>query len=381
MISNIISTTLQNVSSNVKTFVANLMSSQNNNVIQQDEEDVIIGSDTAPQAKTSKDKRKLTYEEKVLKKARLKTNMDTLPDEIYQHIFGYALGDYVNQIFHNASWHCGYRLQYVNKTFQRNFRSYIKTSPLHLFIGEFKYYLQLINVLKTLRASGIYLLQLEIGYYDDKFAHDIIKALNGINVTSVRELLLMNGVEFIDYEKLKECKELTSITLGREYSADLDEIEIEKLRTFLSFHKHTVESLVLDLGDDIFPNDLVSWPKLNELIIYDTGMASKSTVIESSTLQELWIFLCSSCDMVIKCPNLEELYIVNKNLRDSNDDIELEKRPRQPYDDHHDEEFKFTCHPSELRKFGIEAVEISSHCDIGIDMSYVYRRRRRQNHP
>ena len=302
--------------------------------------------------------------------------MDTIPDEIYQHIFGYFVSDDVTNIFWGSSWYSEYKLQFVNKTFQRNFRSYIKTSPLDLYLSNDEWSLQLVRALKRYDVIGIYRLHLEIGYRKDCVAHDIIKTLDGINFTSLRELYLEEGEEF-DYEILKECKELTSITLGPEYSEYLDEIQREKVKTFLSVHKHTVECLRIPLLDDIVPNDLVSWPKLNELIIDDTRMTSKSTVIESSTLQELWIFYFLSCDMVIKCPNLKVLHVENQNYDpdsdDPDDDIELEERPRQSDDNHHGEEFEFTCHPSELRKYGMEVVEISSNCDICIDMSYVYR--------
>ena len=62
------------------------------------------------------------------------SNITTLPDEIYQHIFGYALRDKVDDIFAYTRFpwiHSeNYRLQYINKTFRRVFRNYIKTSPI-----------------------------------------------------------------------------------------------------------------------------------------------------------------------------------------------------------------------------------------------------------
>jgi len=297
--------------------------------------------------------------------------MDTLPDEIYQHIFGYLLSDDVYGIFSRSSLDSDYRLQFVNKTFQRNFRNYIKTSPLDLKLWYDEWSLKLAKLLKKSDAIGIYSFDLEIGYCKDGIGDDIIKTLDGINFTSLRELIL-EGLGKFDLEVLKGCKELTSITLGLKYATFLDEIQREKMKTFLSFNKHTVECLRIPLRDDIVPNDLVNWPKLKQLTITDTSVDTK--VIESSTLQELCIYEnYFPCNIVIKCPNLKVLQVVHDRVYCSDDsedtdglddDIELVDRSLK---DHYDN-CPLTCHPSELRKFGIEIVEISSNCDIAIDM-------------
>jgi len=298
--------------------------------------------------------------------------MDTIPDEIYQHIFGYLLGDTIKEYL--CIWSLwrdsgrNYRLQLVNKTFQRNFRSYLKTRPLCLHLCPDEYSFQVVRALKRYDLSGIYSLGLEY------VSHDIMKALDGFNFISLRELYLMGGEEF-DYEMLKECKELTSITLGHKYVENLDEIRAEKLRSFLSFHKHTLECLYLHLVDgesflDVIPKDL-SWLNLKKfsIIFFETSGSTSKVIVESSTLQYLHITYdrIFPCDMVIKCPNLNVLLIETFDGPASNSEhIESKYRsPCKPYGES-DEFFTETCHPNELRKIGIKVDEVSSHCDIGI---------------
>ena len=314
------------------------------------------------------------------------SNITTLPDEIYQHIFGYALGDKVDDIFTYTRFpwiHSeNYRLQYINKTFRRVFRNYIKTSPLCLDLVDHERSLQLVKALRRYDVSGIKSLHFDRGYYMEDgitdITDDILKALDGINFTSLRELILGEGGYF-DFEILKECKELEFIRIGILYVQDLDKLQAEKLKTFLSLHNHTVESLELALirdresYHDVIPNDLVSWPKLKKLYIDGIHMnsGSQSKVIESSSLQYLRIRY-DKCDMVIKCPNLKVLLIENigryapDDVSDyvTNDDIDLEERScKNRYNSY---SYPFTCHPSKLRKFGIKVVEVSSNCDVGL---------------
>ena len=294
------------------------------------------------------------------------SNITTLPDEIYQHIFGYILGNDVKDIFYFAS------VKLVNKTFQRIFRSYLKTNPLLILDlhGDYSS-LQLLKVLKRIfNVSSIYSLNLEYPGDDVCLNQNIIKELCGFNLTSLRKLHLTE--EDFGLEILQECNQLTSLALEVDFIDSLDEVRAEKFNTFLSLNKDTLEYLEVPLlldGEsyhDVIPKDLSSWSKLKKLFIFSiyTKADSQSKVIESSTLQWIHINYLEGDMMVIKCPNLKVLYIESID-RIYDHGVELEERACNP----HDKEyvyFNYTCHPSKLRKIGM-VLEVSSDCDIFIN--------------
>jgi len=302
--------------------------------------------------------------------------MDTIPEDIYQQIFSYLLDDNVNIIFlrstapksqFNTST---YRLQFVNKTFQRSFQNYFKTNQFSLNLEDREKSLQLMRGLKKYDVS-IY--EMTINFYGINYIpkNDIMKAMHGINFTSLERLWIESGVQF-DLEILKDCKELRYIRASNHFVRCIDETTAENMYTLLSLNKHTLETLNLPaydfVGDiDVFPTDFRTWSSLKELEITDIHDFAAET-IESSTLERLVIRHFFPRHMVIKCPNVEILFIEIDDIgADSEDDIELKIRSRQPYDEWFDngDGFTYTCHPSELRKIGME-VEVSVYCDIGI---------------
>ena len=291
--------------------------------------------------------------------------MDIIPEDIYQHIFSFLLGDTVH--FHKRTrreWtNSGInRLQLVNKRFKHNFEEYLKTKPLDLTLwSSNEWNLQLLKVLKKYDVQNLYRFHWTSGMHRySKFFNNIVKELHGLNFKKLRELQLYCGN--FDFKILRECEGLTDITLrGRR---NLYKKKIKKLKTFLSFHKHTVERLSILHCYDVIPKDF-SWPNLKHLHIqnHKNWPPTTSKVIESNTLEFLSIGNDhSTCNMVIKCPNLKDMLISNIG---SDHQIKSEDRsPSKPYG-YNDEDLTSTCHPSELRKIGIKVVEVSSNCDIG----------------
>ena len=204
------------------------------------------------------------------------SNITTIPDEIYQHIFGYVLGNKVKDIFYYAS------VKLVNKTFQRIFRSYLKTNPLLILDlhGDYSS-LQLLKVLKRIfNVSSIYSLNLDYPGDDVCLNQNIIKELCGFNLTSLRKLHLHK--EDFGLEILQECNQLTSLALEVDFIDSLDEVCAEKFNTFLSLNKDTLEYLEVPLLNHEYyngiPKDLGSWSKLKKLYLYGiyAGVDSQS---------------------------------------------------------------------------------------------------------
>lgn len=283
--------------------------------------------------------------------------MDTIPNEIYQHIFSYVLGDYdVNSIVQKNAY---INLKLVNETFKDRIETYLKTTPLFLIFDGTEMSLKLVTYLKRYGVSNKYHLELCLRY------------LNRSDCNPKRL-----GTQF-DLQTLELlCKELKCITLHVPHSivndivngkVDDNDMKIiaEKWKFLLYAYKHSLESLYFIGSDryDIFPNDLRSWPNLKQLEILNCSMEPKT--IESSTLEFLQIFAENSLpdNIVIKCPNLKVLLIGSNNFDARK--IEMEDRSScNPYDEN-DRRFTKTCHPSELQKFGM-VVEVSPNCDIGI---------------
>ena len=307
------------------------------------------------------------------------TTMDTIPEDIYQHIFSYLLEDNVDHIFSGFTTDKSYRLQFVNKTFQRSFQHYLKTNQLILCLEDIKKSLEYIDVLKkhdsksTLQLMrflkrynvSLYHLYIEYEFDNDHITHNIMKIMHGINFSSLRELWLVRTGRQFDFEVFKDCNKLTCFYVDDD--CVVDKISAQKLKTLLSLNKHNLESLFLPI--DILPKDLRSWPSLQQLVIPPMPIRASKT-IQSSTLQYLviWCYSIPTTRLVIKCPNLEVLLIEI----DNDPDHPLELKPRshiQYFKDYNitcvGTVFGETCHPSELRKIGIE-VEVSNDCDIGL---------------
>ena len=296
-------------------------------------------------------------------------SMDMIPEALYQDIFSFLLEDNFEDIFLK-----NYSLQFINKTFQRSFIHYLKTKPISLLIRNRKdlleFTLQLIKFLKRYDIS-IYDMTVMFRYCLTLCPPStIMEAMYDINFASLRRFELHSDGEEFDFKILEGCKELEHFTIGDFYTNALDEDQrtAEKLKTFLSFNKHTLEYLEYYVDNDetyknIFPKDL-SWPNLKKIILYNIWI-STSLTIESSTLQHLVLdsFDCKG-EMVIRCPNLKVLHINVDPL-----EMELTDRSCKPYDDH--KYYTKTCHPSELRKIGV-IVDVSSDCDIGIDNTRLF---------
>jgi len=300
--------------------------------------------------------------------------MDTIPDDIYEHIFSYLLGDTVkvnDLFFHNFFRGKWIRLQLVNKKFKSNFKSYVKRNPIWLQLESNKKDLDSLKCLKKYYnvENGIRVHRLSFGCdgNNNNITQNIKEELKGFNFNSLRELYL-NGKDF-DLEILRECQGLTFISLGNDYVKDLDEVNAEKLKSFLSFHKHTMETLMIPLildsesYHDLIPKDL-SWPTLKKLFIGPIQNSSSITKeIKSNTLESLKIYYDNTCNIVIKCPNLKVILI--DNIGSYHQIKSKDRSPCKPYGED-DEKFTSTCPPSELSKIGIKVVEVSSNCDIGI---------------
>ena len=302
-------------------------------------------------------------------------SIDMIPEALYQNIFSYLLEDNFQDIFEKH-----YSLQFINKAFQRSFIHYLKTNPISLYITSrsdlVEFTLQIIKFLKRYDIS-VYDMTVYFRYCSIVDPPSIImEAMYGINLTSLRKFELDSDEEDFDMKILEGCKELTHFTLHKIYANGRDEEEeyplsAEKLNTFLSFNKRTLEYLEYEMDNvetynEIFPKDL-SWPNLKKITLSDIRWISASLTIESSTLQHLVLHTLKSTDrngeMVIRCPNLKVLLInVNDPL-----EIEFTYRSCKPYDNH--ERYTNTCHPSELRKIGV-VVDVSSDCDIGICTSW-----------
>ena len=296
-------------------------------------------------------------------------SMDRIPEALYQDIFSYLLEDNFQDIFLK-----NYSLQFINKTFQRSFIRYLNKKPLNLFICNWKHVveftLQIIKFLKRYDIS-VYDMTIDFNIDDDDYCPPsiIMEAMYGINFTFLKRLELYSDGRHFDL-KILGCKELTHFTLGDFYANALDEDQrtAEKLKTFLSFNKHTLEYLKYHVVDvetynDIFPKDL-SWPNLKKITLSDIRI-STSLTIESSTLQHLVLHIYpiySIGEMVIRCPNLKVL-LIDAISSENSFGMELTDRSCKPYDNH--ENYTETCHPSELRKIGL-VVDVCSDCDIGI---------------
>ena len=293
-------------------------------------------------------------------------SLDTIPEALYQEILGYLLGDDIYEIFRK-----NYSLQFINKTFQRSFQRYLMTTPLKFdlrgpFDIMFSDYngdhesklLQLINIVKR---YNVYLYDLTVDIYDFNFnLYRVMEAMHGINLSSLRKLTV--AIAEFDLKAFKDCKTLTHCLLY--WSHRLDDVQVEKNENFLSFNKHTLKYLQLSCG--IIPKDLRSWPNLERLEIIDIYTRTVQS-IESNTLQHLVLRFDDPCRMEIKCPNLKVLFIEIEDIN-SFPRIELKTRSCQPYDEDIGESedlFRYTCHPSELRKIGV-VVDVSDDCDIGI---------------
>jgi len=230
------------------------------------------------------------------------------------------------------------------------------TKPLSLCLYDNEISLQLIRFWKRYDVS-IYDLHI-FDYDNDRYHRRIMREMSGVNFSSLRHLYL--GAEEFNFEVFKDCKKLTHFKLSCGYVLD-DVLKAKKMKTFLSFNKDTLESLHLapdkNTGEtyDIFPEDLNSWPNLKYLHITHSDLLP-SRIIESSTLHYLVIFYSPNDNIVIKCPNLKGLKIVD--IPSYND---LQLKPSDKYD------FDYTCHPSELQKVGF-VVEVSNDCEIGICM-------------
>lgn len=309
--------------------------------------------------------------------------MDTIPEDIYQHIFSYLLGDtvWVDKVFFNRRhWTRTnginptetYELQLVNKRFKHNFEKYLKTKPLVLHVWSFRsciaeWYLHLVKALKKYDVENLYSFKWYYGRNKDGHTQNIIEELHGLNFKSLRSLHLHD--DGFDFEILGECKQLTYITLDYMESL-LDEVEAEKLKTFLSLHKHTVERLSIANNYDLIPDD--SWPNLKRLFIRTILWPSTmSKVLKSSTLESLFIHYdsgCynSTCNMVIKCPNLKVMLI--NNIGSDHQIKSTDRSPYRPYGliSRRDRYFSSTCPPTELSKIGIKVLEVRSNCDIGM---------------
>ena len=140
----------------------------------------------------------------------------------------------------------------------------------------------------------------------------------GINFISLRRLELQSVGQHFDFNILEDSKELTHFIFGPSYShALMDQRIAEKLKTFLSFKRDTLEYLQFPVNENetyngIFPQDL-SWPNLKKITVTMVNISTSKT-IESSTLPHLLLkgFSCFSghhCEIVIKCPNLKVLLI------------------------------------------------------------------------
>ena len=321
----------------------------------------------------------------------LSRSLDTIPEALYQDILSYLIRHTtISGIFQK-----NYRFQFINKTFQRSFHHYLKTNPLNLYLHNLGNRGNMVDsrlpLLKLLKRYDIPIYDLFIRFYDGskwiEVDPTIMEAMYGINFTSLRKLKLYSGGRNFDLKIIEACKELTHLAFDDHYLAALnnDQSKAEKLKTILSSNKSTLEYLefpILNSDDgntsfnDIIPKDL-SWPNLKKININAAGnSASKS--IESSTLQFLRITLYGSegdSKLVFKCPNLQVLLIKCIGPFVDVDEIELTHRSSKPYDYHDDEnddehgECIGTCHPSELRKIGME-VEVGSDCDIGICIFY-----------
>jgi len=190
------------------------------------------------------------------------TTGDAIPNEIYQHIFSYILTDHVDDIFSLSKAekeNKNYKLQFVNKTFLRNFKRYLKTKPLRLSIrkigGKYNLTLKFVDALKRYEIS-VYELHIEFS------AHKIMEALKYINFSSLRNLKLIKGYQF-DFEVLKDCNELAHFFVTKEFFRRLRiEEQYKKLQTFLFLNRYTLESVYLpklrNFPDDYFIRGLLS---------------------------------------------------------------------------------------------------------------------------
>jgi len=286
--------------------------------------------------------------------------MDTIPEALYQDILSYLLGDVMNNIFRE-----NYEVQFINKTFKRCFQHYLKTKPLMLYLSS-EYHEFTLQCIKIVKRYDVHIHDLSVDFHRAHYnGHNhVIKTIHDINFSSLRKLWLFAVV--FDLELFTDCKELKGFTLEEEYGLD-DLTRVKALQTFLSSYKHNLE--YLNLPASCVPKDLTTWPNLKTLRILDEQL-STSSIIDSSTLQHLVIEFFPPYNhipgnKVIKCPNLKVLHIINI----PHGVLDLDDRFKRSYDgDVYGDvyEFLYTCHPSELRKIGME-VKVGDDCDIGIE--------------
>jgi len=228
------------------------------------------------------------------------TTGDAIPDEIYQHIFSYILTDHVDDIFSLSKAekeNKNYKLQFVNKTFLRNFKRYLKTKPLRLSIrkigGKYNLTLKFVDALKRYEIS-VYELRIEF------FLHKIMEALQYINFSSLRVLKLIKGYQF-DFELLKDCKELAHFFITKEFLGRVRAEEQDKnLQTFLFLNRYTLESVYLPKLRN-FPDDYFIRGLLSDIWRIDMRLCNKEFdfVSHPSELQSIGIYVEISDDYCI----------------------------------------------------------------------------------
>jgi len=331
--------------------------------------------------------------------------MDTIPEELYQNIFGYLLGDHADDIFFVNKT---YEIQLVNKNFQISFQNYLKTNPLKLNLdNDEDDRCDTVRLASALKSFGVLPCTLSLDIVSNSNIRNIIQVLHGFNFTSLRELsiidtfegddvfefhsvrgqrknqkmlfegllglnfsslrhLIINRFREIDWGAFADCQKVTNLELHECY---LDvSLQAQKLKTFLSSNKNTLEYIDMQIfsisDDDIFydvlPKDM-NWPNLKRLSIEFPSLSPE--IIESSTLQEIVIGICDFPvrNFFIKCHHLKVLFIHNVGFGDFqlNAILELKDIPGYPYK---------TCNSIELRKIGL-MVEVSDDCDIRVHVS------------
>ena len=138
--------------------------------------------------------------------------MDTIPEELYQSIFCYLLGDDFDHEFF-ADYR---RVLLVNKVFQKCAEHYVKTTPFKLyFCMEHKLeIMEALNVIRNVRKYDITIYDLELKIHGRFFTLNGLKLSSSLRRFSVNNRSLLGHclpLGNFDWPMLKHCTKLTSI--------------------------------------------------------------------------------------------------------------------------------------------------------------------------